>query len=73
MSFFSIVFFGKFIKASLNENDINLLDCVSLPGFTWLYGMNYTDKNIQTLQDSEFFYLRIIYEEVLHKYWVIDM
>ena len=73
MSFFSLVFFGKLIKASLKEIDISLLHCVILPGFIWLCGMNYTDKNLQTLQDTEFFYLRIIYEEVLHKYWVIDM
>ena len=40
----------KFIKVSVNEFDINPLNCVSLPGYTLLCGMKYTDIKLQTLQ-----------------------
>ena len=36
--------FEKFIKVSVNEFDINPLYCVSLPGYTWLCGLKYTEK-----------------------------
>ena len=45
--------FEKFIKISVEEFGINPLYCVSLPGYTWQYGMKYTDINLQTLQDKE--------------------
>ena len=43
----------KFIKVSVNEYVINPLYCVSLPGFTWQCGLNYTGINSQTLQDKD--------------------
>ena len=45
--------FGKFIKVSVNEFDINPLYCVSLPGYTWQCGLKYTGINLQTLQDKD--------------------
>ena len=45
--------FEKFIKASVNEFDINPLYCVSLPGYTWQCGLKYTGINLQTLQDKD--------------------
>ena len=45
--------FEKFIKVSVNEFGINLLYCVSLPGYTWQCGLKYTGKNLQTLQDKD--------------------
>ena len=45
--------FEKFIKVSVNEFDINPLNCVSLPGYTWQYGLKYTGINLQTLQDKD--------------------
>ena len=33
--------FEKFIKVSVNEFGINPLYCVSLPGYTWQYGLKY--------------------------------
>ena len=45
--------FEKFIKVSINEFKINLLYCVSLPGYTWQCGLKYTGKNLQTLQDID--------------------
>ena len=44
--------FEKFIKVSQNEYKINPLYCVSLPGYTWLCGLKYTEINLQTLQDK---------------------
>ena len=43
----------KFIKVSVNELDSNPLYCVSLPGFTWQYGLKYTGTNSQTLQNKD--------------------
>ena len=43
--------FAKFIKVSINEFDINPLYCVSLPGYTWQCGLNYTRLNLKILQD----------------------
>ena len=45
--------FEKFFKISIEEYGINLLYCVSLPGYTWQCGMKYTDINLQTLQDKD--------------------
>ena len=45
--------FGKFIKVSVNEFDINPQYCVSLPGYTWQCGLKYTGINLQTLQDKD--------------------
>ena len=45
--------FEKLIKASVIEYDFNPLYCVSLPGYTWQCGLNYTGINIQTLQDKD--------------------
>ena len=45
--------FEKFIKISVNEYGINLLYCVSLPGYTWQCGLKYTGINLQTLQDND--------------------
>ena len=45
--------FEKFIKVSQNEFKINPLYCVSLPGYTWLCGLKYTEINLQTLQDKD--------------------
>ena len=45
--------FGKIIKVSVNEFGINLLYCVSLPGYTWQCGLKYTNIKIQTLQDKD--------------------
>ena len=36
------------MKVSVNEFDINLLYCVSLPGYTWQCGLKYTGINLQT-------------------------
>ena len=44
--------FEKVIKVSINEFGINPLYCVSLPGCTWQYGLNYTGINLQTLQNK---------------------
>ena len=44
--------FEKFLKTSVNEFCINLLFCVSLPGYTWECGLKYTRINLQTLQDK---------------------
>ena len=45
--------FEKFVKVSANEVRINLLYCVSLPSYTWLCGLKYTGKNLQTFQDKD--------------------
>ena len=45
--------FEKFIKVSGNEFGINPLYCVSLPGYTWQYGLKYTGINLPTLQDKD--------------------
>ena len=45
--------FEKFIKVSVNEFGINPLYCVSLPGYTWQCGLNYTEIYLQTLQDKD--------------------
>ena len=45
--------FAKFFKVSINEFDFNPLYCVSLPGYTWQFGLKYTDIRLQTLEDKE--------------------
>ena len=45
--------FEKFIKISNENYGINPLYCVSLPGYTWQRGMNYTDIKLRTLQDED--------------------
>ena len=40
--------FEKFIKVSFNEFDISPLYCVSLPGYTWQYGLIYRNKLTNT-------------------------
>ena len=45
--------FEKFIRVSVNELRINLLYCVSLPGYTWQCGLKYTGIISQTLQDKD--------------------
>ena len=43
----------NFIKVSVNVFGINPLYCVSLPGYTWQCGLNYTGINLQTLQGKD--------------------
>ena len=38
---------------SVNEFGINPLYCVSLPGYTWEFGLKNTGINLQTLQDKD--------------------
>ena len=45
--------FEKFIQVSVIEFGINPLYFVSLPGYTWQCGLNYTGINLQTLQDKD--------------------
>ena len=45
--------FEKFIKVSVHELGIILLYCVSLTGYPWQFGLNYTGINLQTLQDKD--------------------
>ena len=40
-------------KKSVDEIGINLVYCVSLPGYTWHCGLKYTGINLQTLQDKD--------------------
>ena len=44
--------FEKIIKVSKNEFNINPLYCVTLLGYTYDCGLNYTDIKLQTLQDK---------------------
>ena len=45
--------FEKFVKVTVNEFGINLLYCVSLPGYTWQCGLKYTGINSQPIQDKD--------------------
>ena len=45
--------FENFINVSVSEFGINPLYCISLPGYTWQCGLNYTDNKLQTLQDKD--------------------
>ena len=42
--------FKNYVKVSFNEFDISPLFCVSLLGYTWQRGLNYTDIRLSTLQ-----------------------
>ena len=44
--------FQKFIKMSVIEFGINPLYCVSLPGYSWQFGLKCTGIILQTLQDK---------------------
>ena len=45
--------FEKTIKVSVHDFGNNPLNCVSLPGYIWEFGLKYTGINIQTLQDKD--------------------
>ena len=45
--------FENFVKLSLDEFEINPLYCYSLPGFTWLCGLKYTNIHLQYLKDKD--------------------
>ena len=62
--------FEKFIKVSVNEFDINPLNCVSLPGYAWKCGLKYTDIKLQTLQEK---LLENIIKGGISSVMVIDM
>ena len=47
--------FEWFIRRWVNEFDISLLCCVSLPGYTWQSGLKNTGMKLQTLQDKDLF------------------
>ena len=44
--------FENFMKVSVNEFGIIPLYFVSLPGYTWEYGLKYTGTNLQAFQDK---------------------
>ena len=41
--------FEKFVKVSIEDFDINLLDCGSFPGYIWQCGMKKSYIGLQTL------------------------
>ena len=45
--------FEKLIIVSFEGFYFNPLYCVSLPSYTWQYGLKYTDIKLQTLQDKD--------------------
>ena len=45
--------FEKFLKVSTEEYKINLLYCVSLPGYTYQCALKYTNIKLQSLQDKD--------------------
>ena len=45
--------FEKFITTSFKNFEINLLYCVSLPGYTFEASIKYTNIKLQTLQDKD--------------------
>ena len=47
--------FVKVKKVSIKEFEINPLYCISLPSYTWLCGLKYTDTKLQKFQDKELF------------------
>ena len=51
--FLLIIVLRKLIKVAINEFEINTLYSVSLPEFTYQCGLNYTNINLQTLQDKD--------------------
>ena len=50
--------FEKQIKVQIKEINNNPLYCVILTGFTFLCGLKYTAKKLQTLQDKELILLK---------------
>ena len=47
------MFSDKFVKVSTKGYGINLLYCVSLPGYTYQCALKCTDIKLQTLQDKD--------------------
>ena len=45
--------FEKFVKVSTEENGIDPLYCLSLPGYTYQGALIYTDIKLQTFQDKD--------------------
>ena len=45
--------FEEFVKVSTEENKINRLYCVSLPGYTYQCALKYTNIKLHTLQDKD--------------------
>ena len=45
--------FEKILSVSQNEFGISSLYFVSLPGYTWAFGLKYTNIRLQTLQDKD--------------------
>ena len=45
--------FERIIKVFFNDFEINLLYCVSLPGYTCQWGLKNTDIKLKTLQDED--------------------
>ena len=45
--------FEKFAKVSTEEDGINPLYCISIPGYTYQCALKYTDIKLQTLQDKD--------------------
>ena len=45
--------FEKLTKISIQEIGLNLLYFVSLPSYTWQFGLKFTDNKIQSLQDKD--------------------
>ena len=54
--------FEKFVKVSTEENKINPLYCVSLPGYTYQCALKYTNIKLQTLQDKD---LNLLIENII--------
>ena len=48
-----IVLHGIFIKKFIEENDLNPLYCVILPGYIWEAGMKNAKIRLQTLQNKD--------------------
>ena len=48
----------KFVKESFEEYGINPSYCVSLPSYTYLCALKYTNIKLQTLQDKDTILLR---------------
>ena len=48
------MFVEKFVKLSTEENGFNPLYCISPPGYSYQCALNYTDIQLQTLQDKDF-------------------
>ena len=51
--FLLAVIFEIFMKVSKKKFGINTLLCVSLPGYTWEFGLKFTNFKLEALQDKE--------------------